>query len=144
MKELYNTITELLEQIPTLKWVDFENGQLQEPQPPITYPAALISTELPSTENIDLDFQQVRATFTVRLVFKALGETNTKAPVSQRNYAMAYFNTVDAVFDKLQGFKNNLFYPFERTAVRRQTVRTGLNVVDLHFETSWQKHSSKS
>ncbi len=144
MKELYLKITELLNELPQLRWVDFNRGQLQEELPPISYPCALVDIDLPSCENIDEDFQQVRASFTITLVFKSIGETNSKAPQKRREYALNYFDTVDAVFDKLQGYSDDSFYPFERTSVRNQNIRIGLKTVELSFSTSWQEHSSNS
>lgn len=137
MKQLYLTVTELLKEVPQLRWVDFNDGQLQEEQPSIAYPCALVDIDLPSCENIHDDLQQVRASFNITLVFKSSGETNTNAPKSRREFALNYFDTVDAVFEKLQGYGDDNFYPFERTSVRTQNIRRGLKVIELSFSTSW-------
>lgn len=142
MKELYLKITELLNEIPELRWVDFNDNQLQEEVPPIAYPCALVDIDLPRCENIHEDIQIASANFTITLIFKSFGETNTKTPKSRREFALKYFDVVDTVFDKLQGYKNENFYPFERTSVRNQNIRQGLKVVEMSFSTSWEERSS--
>ncbi len=139
MKELYLTITKLLSEIPQLNWIDFNDNQLQEDYPPIAYPCALIDIDLSNCVNIYDDLQQVNANFKITLIFKSIGETDTKAPKTRREIALKYFDIIDLVIAKLQGYSDDNFYPFMRTGIRTQNIRTGLKIVDLDFSTSWQE-----
>ncbi len=144
MKQLFETITALLNEIPELKWVDFNTGQLHEERPSVNYPCALVEIDLPRCEDIDKDIQRVYADFSVKLAFKTIGETNTKAPTPQRSLALQYFDVVSKVEQKLHGYRSEYFYPFSRKSVRNETAKRGLKVVTVHFATAWNAHISKT
>lgn len=144
MKTLFELITQLLSEIPELKWIDFDTGQLMEEKPSVAYPCALVEIDLPRCENLDSVNQRVYANFTVRLTFKALGETNSKAPIPQRSLALQYFDVVGKVERKLHGYRSEHFYPFSRTSLRNENIRRGLKVVSLTFATAWNVHISNS
>lgn len=144
MKTLFERITQLLSEIPELRWIDFDTGQLQEEKPSVAYPCALVEINLPRCEDIDNDTQQVYAEFSVLLAFKAMGETNTAAPVPQRSLALQYFDTVNKVERKLHGYRSEQFYPFSRVSVRNENIRRGLKVVRLSFQTAWRVRIANS
>lgn len=144
MKTLFEHITKRLSEIPELRWIDFDTGQLHEERPPVSYPCALVEINLPRCEDIDSSTQRVYAEFTVCLAFNVIGETNSNAPVSQRSLALQYFDIVEKVERKLHGYHAEQFYPFSRTSVRNENIRRGLKVVRLSFQTAWNVRISNS
>ncbi len=144
MKQLFETITALLNEIPEIKWVDFNTGQLHEERPSVAYPCALVEIDLPRCEDIGEGLQRVNAEFSVKLAVKAIGETNTKAPTPQRSLALQYFDVVSKVEQKLHGYRSKYFYPFSRQSVRNENIRQELKVVTLRFSTAWNAHTSNS
>ncbi len=138
MKQLYKTITEQLNQIPELKWIDFDAGQLYEEKPSVAY------IDLPRCEDIGEGLQRIHASFTVRLAFKALGETNTKAPEQYRSLALQYFDVVSKVERQLHGYRSGFFYPFSRKSVKNEHFKRGVKVVTVNFVTAWNAHISKT
>lgn len=142
MEALYQQLLTLLSDIPELKWIDLNVGQLTEENPPVAFPCALIDIEMPQCTDIETTMQQVAGTFKITLAFKAYGETNNKTETTMRSNALAYFKTTNLVYRKLQGFGNENFYPFSRTAQNPENLRPGLKVVAMRFETSWHDYSA--
>ena len=143
MKTLYLKILEILEMIPELKYIDLNFGQLQEPQPPLTYPAALVDFNITS-QDIDSLFQINTADISITLVFKPMGETNNIAPEDRRNAALEYLDVTDKLHKIVQGYKDNRFAAFTRLSVRDQQIRKALKTVVHRYETSWQEDISNS
>ena len=51
-------------------------------KPKINYPAALIEIDISNSEDIGVNIQQCNINFIIRLVTKAIWETNASAPVA--------------------------------------------------------------
>lgn len=142
MEDLYNKIVELLQEIPELKWIDLDVGQLNEPTPSVTYPCALIEIDMPKTDDIQENTQQVSARFKITIAVKAYGETNGKTAIEKRSNALSYFKIANNCFKKLQGFGNENFYAFSRTSQRPENFRKGIKVIVQNYETSWNDYSA--
>ncbi len=138
MKTLYLKILELLETIPEIRHIDLQYGQLQEEQPPLAYPAVLVSMRQAS-ENIDDVYQLHTAQFTLQLVCKMAGETNSLAPAKRREQALAYLDISEKIYRKLQGYEDEVFEAFAQTGAVEQLLRKGLKTVERTFSTSWRE-----
>lgn len=144
MKTLYETILTELNKIPALKWKDLEAGQLQEEQPPIAYPCALIDVSERRRQNIETKIQRVYATITIDVIVKALGETNSNITEPVRSNSLEYFTIADAVYKQLQGYTDSNFNEFENTSQIPKQTRKGLKVIQLVFETSYNDYTANS
>lgn len=144
MEELYLKLIDLLKEIPQLRYIDLDMGQLMQEKPPISYPAALIEIDMPQSEDITHKIQQCNLNFTVRLVTKALGETNANAPTPVIKSSLEWLRLQNEVYKKLQGFGNDQFYPFSRKSGKNEVIRTGIKIFALRFETSFHDHSANS
>lgn len=138
MKTLYLKILELLETIPEIRHIDLQYGQLQEEHPPLAYPAVLVSMRQTS-ENIDDLYQLHTAQFTLQLVCKMAGETNSLAPAVRREQALAYLDISEKTYRKLQGYEGGVFEAFAQTGAVEQLIRRGLKTVERTFTTSWRE-----
>lgn len=138
MKALYLKILELLETIPEIRHVDLQYGQLQEEQPSLAYPAVLVSMSQTS-ENIDDLYQIHTAQFTLQLVCKMAGETNSLAPAVRREQALAYLDVSEKLYKVLQGYEDETFDAFAQTGAAEQLLRKGLKTVERTFTTSWRE-----
>ncbi len=138
MKTLYLKILELLETIPEIRHIDLQYGQLQEEQPPLAYPAVLVGMRQTS-ENIDDLYQLHTAQFTLLLVCKMAGETNSLAPAVRREQALAYLDISEKIYRKLQGYEDEIFEAFSQTGAVEQLLRKGLKTVERTFSTSWRE-----
>jgi hypothetical protein len=139
MKELFLLIRELLKDIPELKWVDLEKGQLDfSDTPPVDFPCALIKIELPRCENIISNIQTCQAMITIRLASRYSGETSAVTSDAALGSATAFFDAAQKVYLKLQGYSSGGMRPFTRKGMREETRRDGLKVVQLVFETEFK------
>lgn len=144
MEELYLKLQELLKQIPQLRYIDLDTGQLMMEQPPISYPAALIEIDLASSEDIGANIQHCNVNFVIRLVTKAIGETNANAPAPVIKSSLEWLRLQNEVYKKLQGYGDAAFYPFSRRSGKNEVTRIGLKTFALRFETSFHDHSASS
>ncbi|MCP1997286.1 hypothetical protein [Flavobacterium sp. HSC-61S13] len=137
-------LVELLNEIPELRYVDLDTGQILEEQPPLAYPAALIEIDMSSCEDIQDNIQQVIGYFSVRLVAKGLSETNGLAPEGVRRKSLEWLRLQEKVYKKLQGYGTDSFYPFSRKSGKNENLRKGLKVFALRFDTSWHDYTANS
>ena len=144
MEELYLKLIELLKQIPELKYIDLDTGQLMAEKPPVSYPAALIEIDLTQTEDMGGKVQMCTANFAVRLVAKALHETNANAPSAVIKNSLDWLRLQNEVYKKLQGYGNQQFYPFSRKSGKNEFNRIGLKTFVLRFETSFRDYTASS
>lgn len=142
MKTLYLKLIELLTEIPELKYIDLDFGQLQEEKPPLIYPAVLIKIDASVTDEVQDVFQIMTGNFDLTLCVKMLNESNAASPVEVREKALEYFDITEKIYEKLQGFANSKFESFSRKTVRDQTLRKGLKTTVQRFETSWKEIAS--
>ena len=142
MKTLYLKLIELLTEIPELKYIDLNFGQLQEEKPPLIYPAVLINIDASTTDDVQDVFQIMTGNFELTLCVKMLNESNAASPVEVREKALEYFEISEKIYKKLQGFQDNYFESFSRKTVRDQTFRKGLKTAVQRFETSWREIAS--
>lgn len=142
MEELYVKLLELLGDIPELRYVDLDKGQLMEERPSIAYPCALIVIDMNKSEDIGGGMQLCNLDFTVRIVAKSLGETHNIAPQEVIERSLSWLRLQQKVYEKLQGYGDENFYQFSRRGGKNEFIRTGLNSFALHFETSYHDHSA--
>ncbi|MDO4782673.1 MAG: hypothetical protein Q4A09_05565, partial [Capnocytophaga felis] len=140
-KQLYLTILEILKQIPDIKWVDLNTGQLQQEIPPLAYPAVLVNINSLNCKDLGENIQRVQASFSLALVYPAMGETNSHAPEPMQSTALQFLDLAEEIYKKMQSFESEQFYPFERTGVQFRNLR-GLSTVDLQFVTAFEDYTA--
>lgn len=115
MKTIYQSIlNRLLAEVPELKWIDLDKGQMRFERPPVLFPAALINLQVPNSQNLNSTKQLVRAQVSIKLCFDFTGNTDANTPEEHRLNSLAYFDVVDKVFSKLQGWGTDELNPLER------------------------------
>ncbi|MDV3793335.1 hypothetical protein CMU23_01470 [Elizabethkingia anophelis] len=136
MDELYEKLIELLESIPEINYIDLDAGQLQEQNPPLSYPAILVSIE-DDREDINKLNQSVDGKFTLTIINKLYSETNSLAPKEQRVKGLSHLKLVKAIQKKLQGYEDERFRSFTNKGNKDPKIRKGLKTAVLQWETSW-------
>lgn len=125
-------------EVPALRWIDLESGQLDSPaRPAVAFPACLIELSYPRCEDVSQYGQNVSATVTLRLVFMPGGATNHRSPVQEDG--LNALETVEAVHHALQGWGTNALSNFARTTAAPEKRRDGLQVFRITYETSFQE-----
>jgi len=137
MQQIFEEITARLEGVPALRWVDEDKGQMNFERPPLVFPAALVTIDLPQTRNMTTTVQEARMALTVLLCFDYSGNTNTKTPQAARAQSLAYYAVVEAVKERLQGWGGTEFNPLERTSLRHLKRPDAYKTVQLTFASAF-------
>ena len=140
MKTIYEAIASWLIAIDGISWVDLDNGQLDyyEYRAPVLFPACLIGIDYPACDDIGLTgAQQCQVNITIRLVAQVFDETNIAAPNDIRNRALAIFDLMDKIQEKLQWWKPDAFSSrLSRKSVTKDKRDDGLMVLNITYSST--------
>jgi hypothetical protein len=139
-KEVFTQICDRLETVASLRWIDWDSGQLDilsGQRPAIAFPACLIDIAYPTCDDISQYGQIVTANVTIRLIFMPPGETNHKSPV--RDQALAVFDVVEAVHNALQGWGSDELSNFSRINAQPEKRKDGLKVYRITYQTAFSE-----
>lgn len=136
-KEVFTQICNRVETVSTLRWIDWDSGQLDtlNQRPAVAFPACLVDISYPACDDISQFGQIVTANVTLRLAFMPAGETNHKSPV--RDEALAVFDVVDAVHNALQGWGSDELSNFSRLNAQPEKRKDGLKVYRITYQTAF-------
>lgn len=143
MKKLYLKLHDLLSEIPEIKYIDLNFGQVLEEKPPLLYPAVLIGINITHTDDFHDIFQQNNAEFTLTLIDRA-GETNSLFNKETKTKNIAYLELSEKIYRKLQGYEGEGFDAFSRQSVTEQNLRKGLRIVAERYSTGWKQDFANS
>jgi len=143
MKELYEAIvTQLTTEVPDLKMIDFEMGQLDvlalDKRPALVFPCALVDISYPLCDDEGEATQLVTARANIRLAFECPLPTDSRATDTRRAAALAIFTIVDLVYQKLQGFSTTEFSGFSRKSQTPDNRYAGIKIINMIFETTFE------
>ncbi len=144
MKKLYLKILELLAAVTELKFIEQDLAQLQQERPPVSFPCALIKINVSGTDDFDSLYQRKDLSFEITLVFKYFGESNSLAPVEQREKALEFHSVVEKVYRALQGYEDVDFEPFSLKTTSDVNLARGLKTIVHRFETSYREDIASS
>jgi hypothetical protein len=147
MKELYEAIlARLTAQVPELKMIDFEMGQLDmlalDQRPAVIFPCAFIDISLPKCDDEGAGLQIVTARVNARLAFECPLPTDSRATESRRSAALIIFETVDKIYENLQGYGTDEFSPFSRKAQTPDNRYAGIKIINMIFETTFEDRTA--
>lgn len=133
-------------QVPELKWIDMDLGQLDhfEYKPNVNFPCALIDFPNADYTNESQLVQQGDIIVQFKLGFAPFSQTSQAAPTNVKDKGLVYFDIEQKVFEKVQGWENDITQPFIRlnAATDKRYEEIGLRVRVLTFATSYQDASA--
>jgi hypothetical protein len=146
MKDIFLKAIELLNEIPELKWKDKDKGQLEfyETRPAVDFPCALVKIELPRAEDRNSKIQDCDCLISIRLGFDFTGETSSNTPAEVLESSLSYYDIIEKVYVKFQGFGNKQLEPFSRKSFREETRNDGLLVAAMPFGTGFVDYSANA
>lgn len=136
MKHLFLKITERLDTIQALNWVDEDKGQMNFERPPVSFPAALVDINEPRRSNLNHRLQDVNAVITVSLCMDFTGHTNTSTPEAARATSLRYYDLAEEIYTTLQGWGDG-FNELECINKRKVKRPDGYVVLELSFTTEY-------
>lgn len=145
MKTIYNQVAERLKsQVPALRWIDLDTGQLETAErPPVAFPCALITISVEGTTDFTETVQECTGTVRVRLAFDQPMKTDQATPVQHRNVALQPYDLIAGVHKALQGFSTPSFDPLSRTRQNKENSRHGLFVYSIDYRVVFEDETAE-
>ena len=141
-KKIYlDIVAQLKAEVPELKWIDMDEGQLNVENPPVAYPCALIEMEYPQCSDLGGDEQLCNVRVTFRFAFKPTGQTSSAAPVLLQDVALARWETVSKAYSAFQGWGTDEASSFSRISQTNERRRDNLKVIVQVWETSFEEEA---
>jgi hypothetical protein len=139
MKFLFKSIQDRLKsEVPELRWIDMDKGQLDYfERPPVSFPCALISVQLPRTVDLGAKKQKCDALIVIRLGFDFSGNTSHVTPETALEKSLEYFDLVEKVYEALQGYQESTYNNLSRQSLREEKRPDMIKVVNIPFITSF-------
>lgn len=137
---LEGLLTRLSQEVPELKWIDADEGQLDfyDVRPPVAFPCCLVDMSIPESNDLSANnpkIQNCRIRATLTVAFDDCASLNTKTPLPVRETAMKRMDLLQAVHDVLQGWWNDRFQkPYSRRSCKPEKRNDGLKVYEVVYE----------
>lgn len=140
MRTIYLKTLDRFKEIPSIKHVDRDRGQIDKynDRPPVKFPCGLVSISLTKRKNLTNTDQMVKCRVVIRLAFERLADASSISPQERINKALEYYDTVEEVDAKFQGFEDAEMDAWECIATVDEG-RPDLDIVRFTFETGFIK-----
>ena len=135
IKTVFEAVRDKLKvDVPEIRWIDEENGQLTEYEtPPLEFPCALVDTQAVAFNGTE-DYQSTANTrVTVQFGFKTMETTNHLVPNSN---AFAYSAILEKAVNALQGLEPANSSGFTKEGYMR-IKRADYKVYEVTFDISF-------
>ncbi|MFR9165010.1 MAG: hypothetical protein ACLVKO_01830 [Dysgonomonas sp.] len=151
MKVIYNDILDRLNpllQDKTLRWFDWDNGQLKKKDATgryaVAFPCALIRVGVTGTKDITDQVQDCRSAVTITLAFDPLsyGRTAANAPEDVREQGLAPYEIIAKVYATLQGYGTDHFDCLRRRS-QSEVTHGDLFVYQIVFECEFEDSTAE-
>ncbi len=141
MEEIYLLFLELLKAVPELRWIDMDQGQLEQDRPPVAYPCALINIDYDDVDDKGANIQFCNTTVTIRVAFNYTGSVSAKTPDLLLERSLEYCRTINKVYKAIQGktFKGSRM---KRRGQIREPRPDGITVVQVPFQFTFLDQSA--
>lgn len=136
-KEIFIAVCDYLkEEVPELKWIDAEDGQLStNERPPVAFPCCLIDMAYSACNTLTGAKQQVTVQLQLRVAFMSDGSTNTAAPLMVREHALKRMDILEKIHRALQWWTNGrMFMPMRRIRVTSERRADGIKVYNMLYQ----------
>ena len=143
MKVIYTAVmARLKEQVPSL-WVDLDDGVIDKAggdRPAVSFPAALVSIDLPNCKDVadDGEHQVCKARVIVRIAQNPLASrTSSEAKAGIRESALERYDLIEEIIAALQGWGTEHFNSLSRVKQAKENRTDGLFVYGVEFESAF-------
>ncbi len=139
MKTIFKEVTARLEEeVPELKWIDMDKGQMNFAGSAVLFPAALVTLSWRTVNDITHTLQEKDLLIQVKLCFDFSGNTNNKTPVFHRDKSLEYFDICEKLHKALQGWGGSEFNPLKSVQQSGEKRPDAYKVENLTYRTSFR------
>lgn len=143
MKGILTSILEKLKtEIPELKYIDENWGQMELEQPPVKFPMAIIDMGTAACSNQGMGIQLVDATVVVTVAALRLSQTSGGVKPERREQAFEFYDLLHKIHAALHGFAPAEYSSrLTRIALSNSATGNGVKVVDLTYRLTYREKS---
>lgn len=143
MKQLYNLVVDkITTDIPEVKWIDFDFGQLEtQENPPVLFPCSLLTIAYPDVQGIKKD-DRITAEVSIKLGFYVPLQTNGSAPAQMKVEAQKYLDIFEKTQKKISGFKPDGHSAFRLSSANPDILPNNVRTITLTFSTRFTQTST--
>lgn len=143
MKQIFLNIQErIADQVPTLRYIDKNWGQLNIPQPPVQWPCCLIDLD-------SIDYSQAtdrcrlsEASISLTVADQHTVRSSAKAPSKSNAYDI--LDVITAIIEALEGYRvPDTTQALTRTRLQKTYSDQSYDVYTLTFTTAWVEQPNK-
>ncbi len=134
-KTTFKEITAKILEVPALRWVDFDLGQLEQEAPPVSYPCLLVGLgQSPVFQQLG-SVEQVQLSITVRVAFRLFERTHSVNSDTYRDQALLHLDTLADIHARLNGLGGTNFTTIVRVGYWSNEKRADIRVYSATYET---------
>ena len=151
MKTIYKAVLEQLNpllQDNTLRWFDWDKGQLKKKDEagryPVAYPCAIVRIGVTGTTDVTDKVQDCKTAVTLTLAFDPLGSGRTaaNAPDAIREQGLEPYDVIADVYARLQGFGTANFDSLRRRS-QGELTHSDLFVYQIVFDCEFEDSTAE-
>jgi hypothetical protein len=136
MKEIFLDIQSKLSEIPDLKHIDKNWGQLLYKEPPVKFPCALLDVDNVDYTQLGMLAQTANATIGITVANYRLVNSSLHAPKKEEAYAI--LETIEKIHQLLHGWSNGSFQPLIRINLQKMDDAFCYEVYKVSYKTAWR------
>ena len=141
MKEIIKAIQDRIKsEVSEIKYIDVDYGQLNEANPPVKFPAAIIDLDDMECQQLEEDgdakVQLVTAVFRITLVWLHTSPSNRES--DSRGVALKCYDILGKLHQALQGYTDGEhFNRLQRERMSSRMSASGMIQKDLYYTTTF-------
>lgn len=120
MKDIFIHVGNQIDTVTEVRFFDFDLGQFEKEQPPVSWPAVLFAYDEAVYEDLSANTQIAEFTFTIRCGFKIYERTHNLNDATARAAALAHLDILSAIHYSLQGTAGTGSSSYKRTRLTEE------------------------
>lgn len=134
-KLTFKEITAPLIAVPGIRYVDFDLGQLEVENPPVSFPCILVGLGGSPVVSNGAGIDQVSLNFSVRVAFKLFERTSNINADTYRDQALAHLDKLKDVNAALNGLVGTSFNAIQLVQYWRNEKRADIRIYEATYGT---------
>jgi len=136
MKNIFLSIQEKLSEIPALKHIDKNWGQLLYDQPPVKFPCALLDIANVDYSQLGNLTQSAECIVEITIANFRFTPSSGKAPRKEDAYLV--FDVIEKIHQTLHGYTDEQFGPLIRVNLQKLDASKDFEIYKVSYQTAWQ------
>ena len=137
-------LTRIAAEVPSIRYIDQELGQLKKARAPVSWPCLLIDFEDFHFDDLSEHVQMAKGIVTLQLGFAPYSPTAQSAPLENREQALGYYDIEWHLHKAIHGWQPGDEYgSFCRIAATTQRRSDNYRVREIRYSIAFEDYSTK-